>query len=87
MGDASEEFCRFKMGRPLEDEYGFQDGIYYRVFERGAVAVNPDVIERKTGLTIPSDKATNLFSGEQISCRNKVLDATVPPEGGRIYLW
>ncbi len=81
------EFCKFRMGKPLEDDYRFQDGILYRLFENGAVAVNPDAIERETGLEVPVEKATDLFTGEQVSCRNKVLDATVPPEGGRVYLW
>jgi hypothetical protein len=87
LGDPTEEFCRFKMGKPLEDECSFQDGIYYRVFEKGAVAVNPDTMERKTGLQVGVEKATDLFRGEPISCRSKVLDVTIPPEGGRIYLW
>ena len=82
------EFCKFKLGKPLEEDYEFREGLYYRVFEKGAVAVNPDLMERKTGLGVPADRrVTDLFSGKEVSCRSKTLDVTVPPEGGRVYLW
>jgi len=81
------EFCKFKMGRPLEDEYGFQDGIYYRTFQGGAVAVNPDLVERKTGLEVPVQKVTDLFRRQEVSCGKKILDVTIPAESGRVYRW
>jgi hypothetical protein len=86
-GGPGGEFSKFRMGRALEEDYGFRGGIYFRVFEKGAVAVNPDVIERSTGIEVPTAKAKDLFRGEQIACAKKVLDITVPAEGGRVYLW
>jgi hypothetical protein len=82
------DLYRLRLGAPLTEELtDVLSGIYYRVFERGIVAVNPDQVSARN-LTIhaPPIPATRFFDifptpGATV----EVL--TIPPYAGRVYLF
>lgn len=57
---------RLRLGRPLTDERE-ENGVHYRVFERGLVAVNPDKQQAASftlSSPVPSRRLVDLFGGE-----------------------
>ncbi|MBI4558804.1 MAG: hypothetical protein HY706_14575 [Candidatus Hydrogenedentes bacterium] len=87
------DLYRLRLGKPLTDELE-SNGIHYRIFERGLVAVNPD--REKSG-TIPVAPPTpgprlfDLFGDGQ--GRGRVIDVSppgaleIPSYSGRVYLF
>ena len=76
------------LGEPLTEELTDASGIYYRVFERGLVAVNPDQFNARnlTGQLppIPATRFFDIFPGTPWPI---VEVLKFPPWGGRVYLF
>ena len=84
---------RLRLGKPLTDEKE-ENGVHYRVFERGLVTVNPDKAKAASITLAPPIPAKRLFdvcgSGTN---QGQVIDLTatgkleIPKYSGRVHLF
>ena len=82
------DLYRLRLGAPLTEELTDVSGVYYRGFERGLVAVNPDQVNARN-LTIqsPPIPATRFFDIFPKTPWPIVDVLTIPPWSGRVYLF
>jgi hypothetical protein len=74
-----------RLGEPTTGELtDASTGVYFRVFERGLVAVNPDMINNKVlaaAPPIPTSNFVDVFTGESTNF------LAVPKYSGRVFLF
>ena len=65
-----------------------RDGIYYRLYDNGIVAVNPSDQSRSTALPLidTMTEPVDLYSGMALPCNGGEFTVNVPPESGRVYI-
>jgi Hypothetical glycosyl hydrolase family 15 len=81
---------RIRLGKPLAPEAVSPDGVHYRVFERGMVAVNPDNKNAGTiavGPPMPTTRLLDLYGLSTIDVSGPTKTLEVPPHSGRVYLF
>jgi len=86
-GNPAEILYDIRLGEPVEPERE-ADGVHYRIFQNGIVAVNP---EKKEGrLRIPGREGFttfDLYNESRVSEPGEDVVIPVPPESGRVYLY
>ena len=80
---------QIRLGPPIGPEQ-HADGIYYRLFERGMVVLNPDKKNAAT-LKLPDSVScshlSDLFASKLIDLGGKPRETTIPAFSGRVYLY
>ncbi|HUL21202.1 MAG TPA: putative glycoside hydrolase [Thermodesulfobacteriota bacterium] len=75
-----------RIGRPIDDIRSI-NGIHYRIYEKGIVAVNPDREARTVEISLNTKDAAfiDVFTGKTLKVGNDCLKIAVPPDAGRVY--
>jgi hypothetical protein len=87
---------RVGLGKPT-GPIGRADGVSYRPYERGLVAVNPtkkrysdrpssSPVTARLPLPALCPEPSDLYTGTLVPCVNGRLEATVPEESGRVFV-
>lgn len=84
--DPAKVLIGIRLGQPLDDEREV-NGVHYRVYENGLVAVNPT--DGLKVLEVPYPKAEvlyDLYEEKEIPTLDGVFKAEIPPDSGRVYM-
>ena len=87
----ADDLFRLHLGGPLTDELS-ENGVFYRIFEAGLVAVNPTVSAQQitVGNPIPTPLLFDVFIRSPRTIRNTTETGgklEIPAESGRVYLF
>ncbi|MCC6442407.1 MAG: hypothetical protein IT210_03005 [Armatimonadetes bacterium] len=86
-GNPASLLYQIRLGKPLADEQE-SNGVYYRLFAGGMVAVNPEknpVKIRPDGL--PADSLYDCFNSQAITLSKDRPKLEIPANSGRVYLY
>ena len=80
---------RIRTGRPVSKKQAAANGIYFRIFQHGMVAVNPT--NRDLSLQVEHDFPTNgiwdVYNNDQIAQKGGRVRIPIPKQSGRVYVW
>jgi hypothetical protein len=80
---------QIRLGPPLGPEQS-SEGVYYRLFDRGMVVLNPDK-QKAASLTLPADvpsmRLYDLFAGAVVDAGANGSRLDIPAYAGRVYLY
>ena len=64
-----------------------KDGVYYRIHQKGLVAVNPEATGKRVQFLLGADYSSllDLYSDETLQVRNELLSVYIPADSGRVY--
>ena len=81
----SSAFDSVRLGMPAGDiqEAG---GIHYRLYQKGAVAVNPESEARSVEIPVSGSEFLDLFSEEALKAKDGKLSVNIPADSGRVYI-
>ena len=78
-------FDRVRLGMPVGYIQMLQ-GVHYRLYQKGVVAVNPESDDKSIGVPVPSSDFLDLFSSEMLKANEGKLCVKIPSDAGRVYL-
>jgi hypothetical protein len=75
-----------RIGRPIDDIRS-GNGVHYRIYEKGVVAVNPDREAQTVEIPLNTKNAlfVDVFTGKTLKAENGCLKIAIPPNSGRVY--
>jgi hypothetical protein len=75
-----------RIGKPIDDMRS-ANGVHYRNYEKGVVAVNPDCKVQTVEILLNMKNAAfvDVFTGKTLNAENGCLKIAVPPNAGRVY--
>ena len=78
---------RVRIGMPVS-YIQFEDGVHYRIYQKGFVAVNPDKEEKNVDIPMGEEYSEflDLYSDEVLRTKDGKLSIHIPVDVGRIYL-
>jgi len=86
-GNPASLLYQIRLGKPLGDEKE-SNGVYYRLFEKGMVAVNPEKKPLKAQLSgLSAHFLLDCFDSRLVTLDTKQPQLEVPAESGRVYLY
>ncbi len=86
-GDLAEVLYSVRLGPAVGPEME-KDGIHYREFEQGVIAVNPEKEPRNISLSgRPGHRILDLYDQSVVSNWGRNATVVIPPESGRVYLY
>jgi len=65
-----------------------EDGVHYRLYQKGFVAVNPEKAGKKVEIAVGEGHSEflDLYSDSVLQIRNGILSISVPADSGRVYV-
>jgi hypothetical protein len=88
-GNEASVLYRIKTGQPVSKKRVAANGIYFRLFQHGMVAVNPT--NRDLGLQVehafPTPYLWDVYNGNDIEQKGGRVRIAIPKQSGRVYIW
>ena len=81
-----DDLNQVRIGRPIDDIRS-GNGVHYRIYEKGVVAVNPDREAQTVEIPLNTKDAAfvDVFTGKTLNAEDGRLKIAVPPNAGRLY--
>ncbi len=76
-----------RIGLPT-DFIQVEDGVHYRLYQKGFVAVNPTAQEKTVDIALDKEHSEflDLYTGEVLRAKDGKLSVNIPADAGRVYL-